>query len=425
MVGFGWNSCVIGGMLAGAIFSAAYADPVVSDGSDGPFSPPGGLVTLDLPDDGIFNFTTVDIPAGTTVKFNRNAANTPVYLAATGDVVIAGILDVSAAATDILLPPVPANPKQSGGPGGFDGGDGGDESGAVGHDGGGPGSGGGGYSAGGAGNAEAGEQPTRYSTEGAGFGGPAVSYPDPLAGGSGGGGGSAVYWFGWYVGGFGGGGGGAVQISTPGSITIDGSILGNGANGGWGYASALAHGGAGGGGAGGNVELHGATINVGSGALIQVRGGYGGGLSTQPYSSDPAAYSSGGDGGMGYVYFSAAGLDIAGTVDGEQVIASPSDVPGLDVANRSWLAQNHPNPFNPGTTITFYLPSERPVSLRVYDVGGRLVKTLIDDRVAARGRNTVVWRGRSADGRLAPAGIYFYSLEAEGHCETKRMVLVK
>ncbi len=80
-------------------------------------------------------------------------------------------------------------------------------------------------------------------------------------------------------------------------MTIGGSILANGANGGWAYASALAHGGAGGGGAAGIIEIHAAVITLSASGLLKAYGGYGGGLSTQPYSNDPAAYSSGAEGG--------------------------------------------------------------------------------------------------------------------------------
>ena len=399
------------------------ADPVVSDGSDGPFTPASGLVTLDLPADGIFNFTTIDIPAGTTVKFNRNAANTPVYLAATGSVTIAGVIDVSATATDVVLPPVAANPKQGGGPGGYNGGDGGDSDGAVGHDGGGSGGGGGGYSGAGAGNATAGLQPTRYGSS-PGAAGVVVDYDEPLSGGSGGGGGSAVNWFGWYTGGFGGGGGGALQISTPGTLTITGSILGNGANGGWGYASALANGGAGGGGAGGTIEIYVGELVLAADGLIQVRGGYGGGLSTQPYSNDPAAYSSGGDGGLGYVALGVGTLNLTGTIDGVQVDA-PCPVDGLSPTPLVTLAQNHPNPFNPRTLISFVLPDEMSVSLRIYDLAGHLVDVVLDEELTTAGDHEVVWQGRDLGGRAVSAGVYAYRLEAGGTVQSKRMTLVR
>ena len=65
------------------------------------------------------------------------------------------------------------------------------------------------------------------------------------------------------------------------------------------------------------------------------------------------------------------------------------------------------------------------VSLRVYDVSGRLVDVLVDGEIAQPGRNEVVWRGRDELGRQLPAGTYFYRLEAGGYVETKMMTLLK
>jgi len=98
-------------------------------------------------------------------------------------------------------------------------------------------------------------------------------------------------------------------------VIINGELLANGANGGWGFASALAHGGAGGGGAGGNIEIFGETISLDEGGLIQALGGYGGGLGTQPYPSSPATYSSGANGGMGYLRLEGNSFDLGGTID--------------------------------------------------------------------------------------------------------------
>jgi hypothetical protein len=80
-------------ILTAVIPTGGYAAAVVSDGSDGAFSG-GGTLTLDA--DGVFNFTTITIPAGATLGFARNAANTPVVLGAIGNVVIDGTIDVSA-----------------------------------------------------------------------------------------------------------------------------------------------------------------------------------------------------------------------------------------------------------------------------------------------------------------------------------------
>lgn len=310
------GTVVLGILMLGV--PVCYGAFVVSDGSDGALSPTPGnyLLTLNLDADGIFNFTEIHIPAGVTVKFVRNAANTPVFLAATGNVVIDGVIDVSAVATDVVVA-VPANPKRSPGPGGYDGGAGAVDGQMVGGDGGGAGGGGGGYSAGGAGNATAGKQAIQYSTQtGKGAAGPAVDYPAVLAGGSGGGGGSAVYFYGTAMtGGAGGGGGGALNISAAGDILVAGSLMANGANGGWGFANVLAHGGAGGGGAGGVIELFGDTITLETSSLLQALGGYGGGLSTQAYSNDPPGYSSGADGGLGYVRLVGNSITRQGTIE--------------------------------------------------------------------------------------------------------------
>src|SRR3972149_6220902 len=65
-----------------------------STGADGAFNPTTNT-TLALPPNGVFNFTTINIPAGVTVTFTRNTTNTPVSLLASGNVIIAGTIDVS------------------------------------------------------------------------------------------------------------------------------------------------------------------------------------------------------------------------------------------------------------------------------------------------------------------------------------------
>ena len=84
-----------------------------------------------------------------------------------------------------------------------------------------------------------------------------------------------------------------------------------------------------------------------------------------------------------------------------------------------------PNPFNPQTTIAFELPAHEAVSLRVFDVAGRLVKTMIDGEVYDQGHHEAVWNGRDDGGRQLASGTYFYRLETGEFSETKRMVLLK
>ena len=89
------------------------------------------------------------------------------------------------------------------------------------------------------------------------------------------------------------------------------------------------------------------------------------------------------------------------------------------------LLQNHPNPFNPLTTITFEISRQTTVNLRVFDLSGRLVRVLLGDEVIAPGRHETVWDGRDKGGRKVASGTYFYRLEAGGVSETKRMTLLK
>ena len=88
------------------------------------------------------------------------------------------------------------------------------------------------------------------------------------------------------------------------------------------------------------------------------------------------------------------------------------------------LAQNFPNPFNPSTTIGYDLREKGPVSIRIYDVGGHLVRTLVDG-VKEAGRYSAVWDGASERGTAVASGIYFYKMEAGAFSATKKLVLLR
>ncbi len=88
------------------------------------------------------------------------------------------------------------------------------------------------------------------------------------------------------------------------------------------------------------------------------------------------------------------------------------------------LYQNHPNPFNPITTIRFDLPTEQRVSLKIYALDGSLVAELTN-QVLPAGRNEVVWRGRDSQGRSVGSGVYLYRLHTEDGIRNKRMLLLK
>jgi len=264
--------------------SAAYNSG--STGADGAFNPSLSQ-SVQIPPSGIFNYTSVNIPAGVTITYTKNAANTPVTILASGNVTIAGIIDVGATiiAGDIGIPGV-------GGPGAYDGGRGGPVSGDasfwvngltgpnVGRAGVGPGGGTPGkvvkpssiygiaISAGGGGafgTAPAAASGECVPTPGLTYGNLSLQ---PLIGGSGGGGGdggSALSGSG------GGGGGGAILIASSGTISVTGSIL---ANGGIPVSSTVnGRGSQGGGGSGGAIRLVATTIS-GNGTISAVGGSY-------------------------------------------------------------------------------------------------------------------------------------------------------
>ena len=91
------------------------------------------------------------------------------------------------------------------------------------------------------------------------------------------------------------------------------------------------------------------------------------------------------------------------------------------------LSQNHPNPFNPTTSIQFTVDggqTAQPTVLRIYNVLGQRVRTLVDEE-RKPGRYRVIWDGRDDNGGEVSSGIYFYVLENGESRETKKMVLLR
>ena len=88
------------------------------------------------------------------------------------------------------------------------------------------------------------------------------------------------------------------------------------------------------------------------------------------------------------------------------------------------LAQNYPNPFNPETTIEYTLRGRSHVTIRIYNVAGQLLRTLVNDARAA-GPHQVLWDGRNNAGQRVSSGVYFYKLQANDFAQTKKMVLLK
>ena len=102
------------------------------------------------------------------------------------------------------------------------------------------------------------------------------------------------------------------------------------------------------------------------------------------------------------------------------------DAPAIPTSFK--LAQNYPNPFNPVTTIEYNVANSSFVTLEVYDVMGRLVKTLVDNQWTVAGQTSgysINWNGVDDRGQRVSAGLYIYRLQSGSMTTTKKMILLK
>lgn len=88
------------------------------------------------------------------------------------------------------------------------------------------------------------------------------------------------------------------------------------------------------------------------------------------------------------------------------------------------LSQNYPNPFNPTTKFTFTIPGSQQVTITVYDIMGREVKTLLNENKVI-GKYTVSWDGTNSRGNTVSSLVYFYRLETTGFTDVKKMIFLK
>ncbi|MCK4403595.1 MAG: T9SS type A sorting domain-containing protein [candidate division Zixibacteria bacterium] len=90
------------------------------------------------------------------------------------------------------------------------------------------------------------------------------------------------------------------------------------------------------------------------------------------------------------------------------------------------LHQNYPNPFNPSTSIRYFIGGDSPakVSLKIYNVAGQLVKTLVDEEKSP-GEYQEMWNGKNEKNEDVASGMYFYKLKVSDYAETRKMVLLK
>ncbi len=88
------------------------------------------------------------------------------------------------------------------------------------------------------------------------------------------------------------------------------------------------------------------------------------------------------------------------------------------------LYQNYPNPFNPTTTIGFEITETQKVILQIFNIEGRLIKTLVDNQLFA-GRHEFSWNGLDNQARAVASGVYYYVVKSGDYQSAKRMVLMR
>jgi len=103
----------------------------------------------------------------------------------------------------------------------------------------------------------------------------------------------------------------------------------------------------------------------------------------------------------------------------EVVFDTPRELPSV-----YGLSQNYPNTFNPQTQISFQLPQAGHVSLKIYNIRGELVRTLVNEAKEA-GYHSVIWDGRNQNGEEVASGVYFYRMVTDDFTATKKMIMLK
>ena len=83
-----------------------------------------------------------------------------------------------------------------------------------------------------------------------------------------------------------------------------------------------------------------------------------------------------------------------------------------------------PNPFNPNTTIKYYIPRKAYVNITIYDMIGNVIKNLVNEN-QNYGYKSVQWNATNNQGEPVSAGVYFYRIQAGDYVDTKKMIFLK
>ncbi len=120
-----------------------------------------------------------------------------------------------------------------------------------------------------------------------------------------------------------------------------------------------------------------------------------------------------------------------GTTKSLKLLIGTSEFLANELADQSFipkdfeLSQNFPNPFNPATTIRYGLPKVSKITLKIYDVLGREVITLIDNENQQPGFHLATWNGKDKNGNGVASGLYVYRIAADNFVQSRKMLMVK
>lgn len=141
------------------------------------------------------------------------------------------------------------------------------------------------------------------------------------------------------------------------------------------------------------------------------------GATPNPDGSGDVAWKNNGNGtGIAYVLGTNNGI---GAYTFVAILAGIASNDSTSIPASFVLGQNYPNPFNPTTVIDYQLPKDAHVTIKVYDVLGRVVATLVD------GEESAGYHEVSFNGWRFASGVYFYRFTAQGVDQVKKMLLVK
>jgi len=121
------------------------------------------------------------------------------------------------------------------------------------------------------------------------------------------------------------------------------------------------------------------------------------------------------------VYNSGQNLQTEGSIS---ILAKTTQIQTGSIPGEFQLLQNHPNPFNPETTIQFLLPKSSHVDITIYNMLGKVIRLLVSKEYSA-GEHTLKWDGRDRGGNPVSSGAYLYQINAGAFTQVKKMSLLR